>query len=40
MEYDLESSAMGDSGGDPWTYYYLELTGSDENAVYITAWYS
>lgn len=37
---DLESFAMGDSAGNPWTYYYLEVTGSDENAVYITAWHS
>lgn len=35
---DLESFAMGDSVGNPWTSYYLEVTGSDENAVYITMW--
>ena len=37
---DLESFAMGDSVGHAWTKYYLEVTGSDENAVYITAWSS
>lgn len=35
---DLESFAMGDSVGNPWTHFYLEVTGSDENAVYITEW--
>lgn len=33
---NLESAAMGDSAGRSWTKYYLEVTGSDENAVYIT----
>lgn len=36
----IESFRMG--GGDsthPWTKYYLEVTGSDENAVYITGWH-
>lgn len=36
---NLESFAMGDSAGNPWTKYYLEVTGSDENAVYITEWH-
>ena len=34
-------SAFREGGGDathPWTRYYLEVTGSDANAVYITAW--
>lgn len=35
---NLESAAMGDSAGNPWTNFYLEVTGSDENAVYITEW--
>ncbi|MBD5551521.1 MAG: hypothetical protein HDQ96_10150 [Lachnospiraceae bacterium] len=35
---NLESAAMGDSVGNPWTNFYLEITGSDENAVYITEW--
>ena len=37
---DLESFAMGDSGGNPWTEYYLEVTSSDESAVYFTAWHN
>lgn len=37
---DLESFAMGDSGGRSWTKYYLEVTGSDEEAVYTTMWTS
>lgn len=37
---DLESCAMGDSVGSPYTEYYLEVTNSDENAVYITAWHN
>ena len=36
---DLESFAMGDTTGNPCTEYYLEVTGSDENAVYITEWH-
>ena len=39
-ETNLESAAMGDSAGRSWTKYYLEVTGSDENAVYITEWTS
>lgn len=35
---DLESFSMGDTVGHPSTKYYLEVTGSDENAVYITEW--
>ena len=34
----VESFAMGDSGGHPWTKYYLEVTGSDENYVYVTSY--
>ena len=37
---NLESFAMGDSGGNPWTEYYLEVTGSDESKVYITEWHN
>ena len=37
---NLESFAMGDSGGNPWTKYYLEVTGSDESKVYITEWHN
>lgn len=39
-ESNLESFAFGDSVGNPWTQYYLEVTGSDENAVYITEWHN
>lgn len=35
---NLESAAMGNGDGNPWTEYYLEVTGSDEEAVYITEW--
>jgi len=34
----VESYRMGDSAGNPWTRYYLEITGSDEDYVYITEW--
>lgn len=37
-ESNLESAAMGNGDGIPWTYYYLEVTGSDDDAVYITEW--
>ena len=33
---NLESAAIGNHGGDSWTRYYLEVTSSDVNAVYIT----
>lgn len=36
----VESYKMGDSGGNSWTLYYLEVTGSDENYVYLTEWHS
>ena len=39
-ETNLESAAIGGHGGNSWTKYYLEVTGSDENAVYITEWTS
>lgn len=35
---DLESCAMGDTAGNPYTDFYFEVTSSDENAVYITEW--
>ena len=34
----LESFAIGNHGGDSWTEYYLEVTGSDEECVYCTMW--
>lgn len=37
---DLESCAMGDTCGNQWTLYYLEVTGSDEDAVYVTSWHN
>ncbi len=37
---NLESAAIGGHGGKSWTKYYLEVTGSDENAVYVTEWTS
>lgn len=37
---NLESAKMGDSVGNPSTKYYLEVTGSDENVVYITEWHN
>ena len=37
---DLESFAVGDSVGNPWTQFYLEITGSDENCVYVTSWHN
>lgn len=35
----VESFKMGDSGGNPWTLYYLEVTGFDEDCVYVTGWH-
>lgn len=35
---DLESCAMGDTAGNPYTDFYFEVTSSDENAIYITEW--
>lgn len=34
----LESCAMGDSVGNPYTQYYLEVTDSDDECVYFTQW--
>ena len=36
-ESSLESFAMGDSVGNPWTRYYLEVTDSDDECVYFTS---
>ena len=38
-ESSLESFAMGDSVGNPWTRYYLEVTDSDDECVYFTSWH-
>lgn len=35
----VESYRIGNSVGSSWTKYYLEVTGSDNNAVYITEWH-
>ena len=37
-ETNLESAAIGGHGGNSWTKYYLEVTGSDEECVYYTIW--
>lgn len=39
-ETDLESFAIGNHGGNPWTRYYLEVTGSDDECVYFTSWHN
>lgn len=36
----VEAFRMGDTVGNSWEYYYLEITGSDENTVYVTEWHS
>lgn len=39
-ESNLESAAIGGHGGNSWTKYYLEVTGFDNECVYITEWTS
>lgn len=39
-ETSLESFAIGNHGGDSWTRYYLEVTGSDDECVYFTSWHN
>lgn len=39
-ESSLESFAMGDSVGNSWTRYYLEVTSSDDECVYFTSWHN
>jgi len=39
-ETNLESFAIGNHGGNSWTEYYLEVTGSDDECVYITEWHN
>lgn len=36
----VEAHQFAGGTGSPWTLYYLEVTGSDENCVYITGWHS
>lgn len=35
---NLESCKFGPGDGTQWTQYYLEITGFDENQVYVTDW--
>lgn len=37
---DMASYNMGDGVGNPYTRYYIEITGSDEDYVYINGWTS
>lgn len=39
-ETDLESFAIGNHGGDSWTRFYFEVTDSDDECVYFTAWHN
>ncbi len=39
-ETNLESFAIGSHGGNSWTQFYFEVTGSDEDSVYITEWHN
>lgn len=36
----VSSYHKGNRAGKSWTHYYLEVTGSDDNTVYITKWHS
>lgn len=35
---NLESAAIGGHGGNSWTEFYFEVTGSDDECVYYTMW--
>ena len=37
-ETNLESAAIGGHGGNSWTEFYFEVTGSDDECVYYTMW--
>ena len=39
-ETNLESAAIGGHGGNSWTQFYFEVTGSDEECVYVTEWHN
>lgn len=39
-ETNLESAAIGGHGGNSWTEFYFEVTGSDEECVYVTEWHN
>lgn len=36
----VEAYQFGGGTGTPWTLYYLEITGSDEDCVYVTEWHN
>lgn len=38
IQNDLAGFAYGNGDGRPKTHYYMEMTGSDENYIYITCW--
>jgi hypothetical protein len=35
---DLKGYAFGDGQGNSFTIYYMEVTGYDDNRVYVTCW--
>ena len=37
---DVEAFQFAGGTGTPWTLYYLEVTGFDEDCVYVTGWHS
>ncbi len=39
-ETSLESYSIGGHGGNSWTQFYFEVTGSDEECVYVTEWHN
>lgn len=39
-ETNLESASIGNHGGDSWTCFYFEVTGSDDECVYFTEWHN
>mgnify|MGYP006972691535 CR=1 FL=1 len=39
-ETNLESASIGNHGGDSWTRFYFEVTGSDDECVYFTEWHN
>lgn len=39
-ETNLESASIGNHGGDSWTRFYFEVTDSDDECVYFTAWHN
>lgn len=38
IQNDLAGFAYGNGDGRPKTHYYMEMTGADENYIYITCW--